>query len=415
MTWHEVSGLSAKHRAQPSGRFDAQTWVDDQHQLWLYGGKVIRINGSEVQHLRDLWKFNPVSYQWSKVPCQNSSELPQFGKALSSYCLGNTFVFGHQIHKKIAKLWAYNVTSQFWSLIKSPANILENAQDCFTMWCNEDSGTMSLLCHQDKSVMILYYRIYKISTGVWGSQTFINEVNFTIAFGKNISKSRGISVWKKLGDLAFVYIWSNSNPHTLKSSALVSISHKGIVATEVNNTRPEYMSNRKGFIRWIDNNGNLNLLGGRITNISTNSSAAHWMLNTSSYKWSMVISKTVKPGTRFGACSWQVGDNLWLFGGYRKDGQGHVVVLNDFWIANTNKSGVHPSTAPTNTSSLPGDTLGLSLVHKLIISVVVLLVVMAISIRLCYKRELNQLMSRLRKNRVLYHQLNQEGDKSTRL
>ena len=395
--------------AQPSGRFDAQTWVDNQQQLWLCGGKKI-VNRSEVQYLCDLWKFNPASYQWFRIPPRNSSELPQFAKALSSYCLGNAFVFGRRIHKKIPELWIYNISSKFWNLIQSPRNIFNDVHDCFTMWCDKHSGIISLLCHQDKNAMKLW--IYKITAGIWGSQTFINEVNFTSASGK---KSRKISVWQELGDMVFVYVWSNSNPRLMKNSALVSISHNEIVVTEVNNTKIEYISNRKGFIRWIDNNGNLHLLGGRIANVTNNSSAAHWMLNTTNHIWVMINSKKLKPGTRAGACSWQVGDNLWLFGGYREDGQGHMAVLNDFWFANTNRPVVCLPTTPTNKTFLPGDTLGLSLVHKFIISGVILLFVMVISIRLCYKRELNQLISRLRKNRVLYHQLNQEGDKSTRL
>lgn len=400
--------MTTKRRSQPSGRFNAQTWVDDQKQLWLYGGRrVIRINGSDIKqlHLHDLWKFNPGSYQWSKITNQNSSKQPQFNRGSSCFCRGEAFVFGHQ--KKFPELWVYNISSNSWNLIQSPSNI-KNTQDCFAMWCNQDSGIISMLCHENTVVMKLW--IFKITSGIWSSQTFSNK--FTNTSDRSISSQ--ISVWNDPDGLVYVYMWSHSNQNIGKNSVLLSISHDDIVITEVNDTKQEYMSNRKGFIRWIDSHGNLHLLGGRITNVTTNSSAAHWMLNLSDYTWVTVNSKNIKPSARAGACFWQVDGNLWLFGGYRKDGEGQMVVLNDFWIGNTSRPVVvhRPTLVDRN---LPGDTLGLSLVNKLIISLVTLFVVMAVSVRLCYKRELNQFMSRLQKNRVLYHQLSQEGDKSTRL
>ncbi len=403
MTWHEIK---PKSHSQPSGRFDAQTWVDDQKHVWLYGGKrVIRINGSEVkQHLHDLWKFNPRSNEWSKIAYQNSSKQPQFNRGVSCFCRGKAFIFGQQIQKKSPELWVYNMSSNVWSLI--PSNI-KNIQGCLAMWCKQDSGMILLLCYENTSAVKLW--IFKITSGNWSSQTFTNKTKFANTSNGNISELSQMSVWNQPRGLVYIYMWSHSDSSTRKNSVLLSISHDDVVVTKVNNTKLEYMSNRKGFIRWIGSHGNLHLLGGRITN----SSAAHWMLNMSDYTWVTVDSKNHKPSSRAGACFWQVDGNLLLFGGYKKDDEGRIIVLNNFWLGNTSKPVVVRPT-PTN-RNLPGDTLGLSLATKLIISLVTLFVVMAVSIRLCYKRELNQLMSRLQKNQVLYHLVSQESDKSTRL
>ena len=402
LNWNEIS---TRNLTQPQGRFDAQVWVDNQKQIWLYGGKsVIRIHGSDViQHLCDLWKFDPRLHHWYKIAHQNSSKQPKINRGFSCFCQGQAFVFGHQIEKKFPELWAYNITSNFWSLV--PHNI-KNTENCFAMWCSLDSD-VSLLCYGNTNAVKLW--IFKITSGNWSSKILTDKINFTDTSNRNVSSH--FSIWNNPYGLVCIYIWSNSNIR--KKSVLLFVGHHGISITKVNNTKQEYSSNRKGFMRWIDSHGNLHLLGGGVSYITTHS-ASHFMLNMSDYSWSTVNSKHVnQPSSRVRACFWQVDGNLWLFGGFKRNGKGRMVVFNDFWIGNSSKYTV-PRQTPVN-HQLPGDTLGLSLVNKLIISFVTLIVVIAISVRLCYKRELNLLMSRLQKNRVVYHQLSQEGDKSTRL
>lgn len=412
MKWHEIK---AKHW-QPSGRFDAQTWVDETNQLWLFGGqRVIRINGSAViQHLDDLWKFNLNSCEWFKVDHQqNSTMRPKLFFGFSCFCHGKVFVFGHPVRKKIPELWVYNMSSNVWNLmqIKKKGS---STGGCFALQCNPESGNVSLLCQAKASVLKSW--IFNAISGTWSSGMFTNKINFKNTTGRNVSLASQISLWNNPIGVLFVYIWPHSNLTVRKNSVLLSVRNDGILIAKVNNTEMEYMSDRKGFIRWIDSHGNLHLLGGRIAN--TKSPAEHWMLNTSDYTWVIINSKNLsKPSLRAGACFWHVSGDLWLFGGHTKDGKGNTIVLNDFWKHGYyNSKRVKPQILFTGKcKNLSGDTLGLSLAHKLIISVVTLIVVMAISIRLCYKRELSQLLSRLQKNRVLYHQLSQEGHKSTSL
>jgi hypothetical protein len=401
LNWHEIS---TGNLSWPRGRFDAQVWVDNQKQVWLYGGKsVVRSNGSNVkQYLHDMWMFNPKSQHWFEIARQNSSKQPKFSKGFSCFCHGQAFVFGQQIEEKFPKLWAYSISSMFWHLVP---HSIKNTENCFAMWCNLDSD-ISLLCYEN-AVMKLW--ILKITSGNWSSKTLPDSLKFTDISHRNVSKLSHFSIWN-IPYGSNVYMWSF--PSFGKPSLLLSVVHGDIAISKVSNTKLEYLSNREGFIRWVSSDGNLHLLGGRMSNVTTNSS--HWMLNVSDHTWGMVNSRDLnKPSSRVGACFWQVDGNLWLFGGYRRDGNERVVVLNDFWIGNSSKPMVHQRTAVNHT--LPGDTLGLSLTNKLIISVITLLVVMAVSVRLCYKRELNRLLSRLQKNRVLYHQVSQEGDKSTRL
>ncbi|XP_028398602.1 uncharacterized protein LOC114522170 [Dendronephthya gigantea] len=405
LVWRQIS---AKSGNRPSGIFDALTWADDRYQLWLFSGKkVVRKNESEVKKdVYELWKFNQESYKWIKVVHKNSSGYPKLSNGLSCFCHGRAFVFGQQVHNNESELWAYNISSNAWNLIQT-VNHFGDMNGCFALWCDKSSDSLSLICHSNMDAIKLW--VFKLKTMNW------EPINITerIHVDEGISKLDQFSLWNDEHDgLVFMYVWSSQNMS--KDSVLLSISHDNVAISKVNITKPEYWSSRNGFVRWVDDNSNLHLLG--IASTGSVNTSVHWMLKSSNLTWIQSRSRYPDPSPRFGANVWQVDGNVWLFGGYRKDKEGHVVVLDDLWIgiSITDSKPVIPQPTHVN-HDLPGDTLGLSLTNKLIISMVTLCIVLAVSIRLCYKRELNKLMSGLKKNRVLYHQLSQEGDKSTRL
>jgi N-acetylneuraminic acid mutarotase len=60
----------------PGARAYSATWVDDNGNLWLFGGYGSDVNGSYGQ-LNDLWKYDPVTGQWTWI--SGSSEANAAG------------------------------------------------------------------------------------------------------------------------------------------------------------------------------------------------------------------------------------------------------------------------------------------------------------------------------------------------
>jgi N-acetylneuraminic acid mutarotase len=61
----------------PLPRKDAASWVDKKGGLWLYGGRSL----SDLEHLDDLWRFDPDQGTWSKVKgAEKVNQRPDHGK-----------------------------------------------------------------------------------------------------------------------------------------------------------------------------------------------------------------------------------------------------------------------------------------------------------------------------------------------
>ncbi|XP_046847548.1 uncharacterized protein LOC124441156 isoform X2 [Xenia sp. Carnegie-2017] len=396
LVWNRVS---MNDHVQPRGCYKAQSWVDNKEQLWLFGGVTYTSkNGSNVlKYVHDLWRFELKFHKWQKMDYKHLSNSPTFiDKGLTSYCLGDAYIFGHILHKKNERLWLYNMSSNIWKYLHYPRN--NTGYSCVAMWCNETLTVIKLLCLKQNIIKLWHYGIV---TKNW-------SLHMSTLLTKSVKNSHLLFLSSK-------YVWSY--PGLLSASKLLIVKNNVFSVLQVNKTGKEFFATRKGFVRWIDRMGNLNLLGGKVSRYAaSNYSSDHWMLNMSNHIWVKIMSKSVKPRARFGACVWYVKDQLWLFSGYRKDSKGHIVIERDLWKGRIvyPQADIHSKTKASE-DNLPGDTLKLSLINKLIISMATLCIVMVISIRLCYKRELYQVLSKMSKQRVVYHQVSQEGEKNNRL
>ena len=57
---------------KPGARYGSQTWIDSNGNLWLFGG--YGYNGTTSGILNDIWKYNPVSNEWTWIKGDNEVE-----------------------------------------------------------------------------------------------------------------------------------------------------------------------------------------------------------------------------------------------------------------------------------------------------------------------------------------------------
>jgi N-acetylneuraminic acid mutarotase len=64
----------------PGARWQALAWVDPDGKLWLFGGEGYDSVGAEADLLNDLWKFDPVTLEWTWVSGSNTADqLGRYG------------------------------------------------------------------------------------------------------------------------------------------------------------------------------------------------------------------------------------------------------------------------------------------------------------------------------------------------
>ena len=362
-----------------------------------------------IQMLNDTWKFNPKTIRWYHVLSTNTSKLPHnLDGLMSCSCAGLGFSFGTRFHgnKSFHELWTYNISSNLWNLKELPKEIKSGYDHCFALSCNNNLSAISLLCSNSTSLQMW---TFTVRMDMWVSKSIPSTEIFRNLISKNVSKSNMNLIWAtSLENTVYVYHWSLGNPN---NSVLLTITHTNTTITHV---PPHGPACRTRSITWIDSTSNLYVLGGKKCD-STQLYSDHWMFNVKDYNWMSLNLNKPNPKQRSYACSWLVGGSLWVYGGQFQNNKGVTKVLSDIWLGEPSKHVVLVPVPVIPDHHLPGDTLGLSMVDKLIISGLVLLVVMAVMVRLCYKRELNQMLMQLKQRRVPYHQLSQEGDRGSRL
>ncbi len=150
--WTYVSGLPTRNPNgvygtkrvpspfnMPGGREGASGWCDKQGNFWIFGGigRHAYSAGTAVHHLNDLWKYNPVTDEWTWVAGSDSAEkyavsvglgvadtanTPGSRRYAASWTDsdGNFWLFGGQtanIVHKYNDLWKFDPVSEQWTWI----------------------------------------------------------------------------------------------------------------------------------------------------------------------------------------------------------------------------------------------------------------------------------------------------------
>jgi ELWxxDGT repeat protein len=133
----------------PGARQLATTWIDAAGNLWLFGGTGLPATGTAQGTLNDLWRFDPVSAQWTWVKGGNVISVNGTYGSLGTPALANTpgtrqgaagwsddqgrfWLFGGNgygsgiLGSSLGDLWRYDPVTNMWTWINGTASSTAN-------------------------------------------------------------------------------------------------------------------------------------------------------------------------------------------------------------------------------------------------------------------------------------------------
>ncbi|MGZ5498315.1 MAG: Kelch repeat-containing protein, partial [Candidatus Aminicenantales bacterium] len=333
----------------PGARMQAESWIDVNGNLWLFGG-IGFIGTGEFGELNDLWKYDPSSDQWTWV--SGSSTLFQAGSygikgtADPSNVPGarsqaacwidsseNLWLFGGMGYDSVGyyagdliDLWRFDPATREWTWVAG-----SNAMDGLAAY-----GTKGLAAATN------------IPGARCGAASWIDGNGYLWLFGGDGWGSDFAANTGLLDDL-----WK-FDPTTLEWTWVAGSNSLYQPATYGTKGTPEPSNNpgaRRFSLSWIDTAGNFWLFGGDGYYAPDQGSLLNdlWKYDPTTLAWVWVsggetgyqagvygiewtIDPSNVPGGRNVAVSWiDAQDCLWLFGGYGYDMSGNDAHLNDLW------------------------------------------------------------------------------------
>lgn len=334
----------------PGARHGAATWVDNNGDLWLFGGEGVTTN-TVLCWLNDLWKYTVSTGNWTwmggtNLPNQNgiygtlgvpsTTNMPGAREFMMYWtdASGNFWMFGGEGFPEVGgigglnDLWRYNPTTNEWTWMHG-SNV------------TDDPGTYGTLN-------------VPASTNVPGAR---HGAGFTIdlsgnlwmfgGFGNATSASTGL-----LNDLWRYNISTNQWTWISGTNQLGQFGNYGTK----NIASPANIPGGREFpSMWTDKSGNLWVFagGGFALTMPQGFLSDMWKFNLTSNNWTWMggpntinqqgnygslnfPSPTVNPGGRYGSAAWsdQFG-NLWMFGGTGYATSITPGRLNDMFMYNT--------------------------------------------------------------------------------
>lgn len=263
---------------KPGARLGSVSWTDATGALWLFGGSTLGNGGSTFNKLNDLWKYNPVTNQWTfmkgntnsnvsgiygirGIPADANCPGSREGSLAWTDATGNLWLFGGSGFStgstagSLDDLWKYNPTTNQWTWIKG-----------------------------DNAIGV---------PGIYGSKG-------VTAFANNPGGRANSVGWTDNG----------SNFYVFGGSGIGSISSSGYL----NDLWRYNVSNNSW--TWLSGDSVLNQNG--------------------IYGTLQVPAATNKPGGRFSGAGWKDNNGgFWIFGGLCFDGVGGNGNINDLWKYDT--------------------------------------------------------------------------------
>jgi Bacterial Ig domain/PA14 domain/Secretion system C-terminal sorting domain/Galactose oxidase, central domain len=335
--------------SKPGARSNSASWKDASGNFWLFGGT--GYDATSGGALNDLWKFDPVSNQWSWIKgdtvknepgiygllgISNSNNKPGARSGSFSWTdnSGNFWLFGgispfQQFPSRItyhSDLWKYNPVTSEWTWMKGDSLFNQTG----------NHGTRGISAQSNKPGNRAFSVSWKDQSGnLWlfgGTGLYtINNVSGNIWWFNDMWKFNTVTnewTWMK-GD-------SIINP------PIINYGIKGVAA----------LGNQPGplqdAVSWVDSSGNFWLFGGQLFNQYRNDL---WKYSPITNEWTWVFGDSTgnkpgvygikgisasgnKPGARNRSLGWTDPEgNLWLFGG-----SGMTTTqsgnLNDLWKYN---------------------------------------------------------------------------------
>lgn len=330
----------------PGARKAAVTWTDTSNNLWLFGGIGYDKNGA-YGRLNDLWKYNPITKEWTWVHGKNlieqfavygtknipsSTNCPSARQDAASVlgADGNLWLWGGEglangYNGYLNDLWKYDIANNTWTWVSG-----DTTPDVFGVYGIQNTPTSFNKPGTRASSLMFEYN---------------NEIWVIGGYGKGINGANGSlsDVWK-YNNTTGLWTWVKGPQLTNRPGVYGTC---GLAATT--NTP----GGRSSHVGWLDNFGNIWLMAG----LGYSGAGQYgylndlWKYNIASNEWTWIKGDNAvhsaanygtlglgygasNPGARSKSISWidQYG-HLWLFGGY---GQVSSVYgqLNDLWQYN---------------------------------------------------------------------------------
>jgi N-acetylneuraminic acid mutarotase len=331
----------------PGAREAASAWTDSTGQLWLFGGLSAGSSNGTAQ-LNDLWRFQPVTGQWTWMGGSNTANPtgnygtqgvaasgnvpPPRGYAVTwvDKATGILWLFGGEqvdssgVSALFNDLWRYDPTTRLWTWVSGASS--PNAAGSYG---TEGSGATTDVPGSRAAAM----GWIDSSGNLWmmgGSGT--DQAGSTGLLNDLWRYSPTSGQWTWMGGAA-------------SARATPVYGSQGVAAAA------NVPGARAAAMAWVDTSGNFWLLGGigydQSANVNDLSDLWEYQPGVGQWTWVSgsahaaasgnydtpgVAASGNLPGAREQASGWLDGQGqLWLFGGYGIDSLGSQDDLNDLW------------------------------------------------------------------------------------
>ncbi len=331
----------------PGARIDAISWTDVTGVLWLFGGNGYGNDSSGASELNDLWKYDPVTTNWTWMKGANvrnaagtygtrgtaaSANTPGAREAAGSWVdgAGALWLFGGYGYDSVTNhgylndLWSFDPVTTNWTWIKG-SNVSGQRGTYGTQGTAATANTPGAR---------------------YGSVSWVDGAGALWLFG-----GYGVDSSVNYGNLNDLWKFdpATTNWTWIKGSDITNQAGTyGVRGTAAPANTP---GARIDAISWTDVTGALWLFGGDGLDVSGTTGSLNdlWKYDPAKTNWTWLKgadtnnqsgtygtrgtpSPANTPGARFGAVSWVDGVGaLWLFGGHGRDVSGNVEDLNDLW------------------------------------------------------------------------------------
>lgn len=262
-----IQGTSAATNI-PGGRYGGLSWMDKDGNFWLFGGYGYTTLGG-AGYLNDLWKYNPVTDQWTwmkgsnilsqpagygllGIPSVNTTPGGRYGGGnYWSDAAGNFYLFGGYGYALaigyLNDLWKYSPATNEWTWINGTQKVNENTTGVY--------GTKGTAAPENIPGGRRYPMIWKDNgDNIWLAGGYGYPATGTTEGALN-------DVWK-YNAVTNQWIWMYFD-NTINTYGVY-----GTVETASINNKP---GGRIGSAAWRDNTGNVWFFGGQGFGASTGS------------------------------------------------------------------------------------------------------------------------------------------------
>ncbi|MBX7051588.1 MAG: hypothetical protein K1X54_06105 [Flavobacteriales bacterium] len=331
--------------SRPGARFSAASWIDNDGNLWLFGGNKPVESGS-AQFYNDLWKYNITTNNWTWMHGSNVINQNFVLGTKGIAAPGNTpCASSHHAYWKgnDGKFWLFGGIGKIYN-VQGHLNQLWNFDPLTLEWTWVSGGNQS---NQNP---------------VWGSQGVFDE--------DNVPSSRASCAgWMDLIGNMYVYggygIRNQDNTVNDQMNDFwkydpVSDQWAWINGSNTNGTSSTYgtkgiesVTNHPGsradMAYWTDDAGDLWFFGGHSEYNGFGVRCDLWRLNTENHYWTYMHGSTTVngigqygpqgtastlyyPGARnLLGCTKDIHGDFWLIGGIGKDNNNLIGALGDVW------------------------------------------------------------------------------------